>query len=233
MYKNKKVSVVMPAYNESENIKAAVSDFQEQSFVDEIIVINNNSSDDTKKKAQESGAIVVDETLQGYGYACQRGLREAKGDYIVLVEPDGTFDANDIEKLLAYSNDFDFVIGTRTTKVMIWDGANMGIFLKWGNWAVAKLMEVLYNAPSLTDVGCTYRLIKREALEKIKGKFTVGGSHFSPVMMILALQSNISMIEVPVNYKMRKGVSKITGKNWPAFKLGLTMIKTILKMKFI
>ena len=222
----------MPAYNESEYISDAITGFKTQSVVDEIIVVNNNSSDDTKKLALESGAIVMDEMRQGYGYACQRALREGSGDYIILVEPDGTFDANDIEKFLAYSNDFDFVIGTRTAKEMIWEGANMGTFLKWGNWAVAKLIEVLYNAPSLTDVGCTYRLIKQNALEKIKDKFSVGGSHFSPEMMILAVKSNISMIEIPVNYKERKGESKITGKKWPAFKLGLIMIKMIVLLRF-
>lgn len=232
MYKNRKLSLVMPAFNESKNIKFAVSEFKAQPFVDEIIVVNNNSSDDTKKLALESGAIVVDETLQGYGYACQRALREAGGDYIILVEPDGTFDANDIEKFLAYTSDFDFVIGTRTAKDMIWEGANMGAFLKWGNWFVAKLIEVLYNGPSLTDAGCTYRLIKRESLEKIQDKFTVGASHFSPEMMILAIKSKISMIEIPVNYKERRGESKITGKKWPAFKLGLIMIKMIISYKF-
>ncbi len=232
MYKNKKVSVVMPAYNEGENIATAVADFKAQLAVDEIIIANNNSSDNTKNLAIESGAIVIDEMRQGYGYACQRALREARGYYIILVEPDGTFEANDIEKFLAYSNDFDFVVGTRTAKEMIWDGANMGSFLKWGNWAIAKLIEVLHNGPSLTDVGCTYRLIKRDALEKIEGKFTVGGSHFSPEMMILAIKSNVLMIEVPVNYKERRGESKITGKKWPAFKLGLIMIKTILSYRF-
>jgi len=180
MYKGKKVSVVMPAYNEEEYIAKAVKEFSSIPEVDEVIVVNNNSTDRTKELAVKAGAIVVDEEKQGYGYACQRALKEANGDLIILVEPDGTFSAHDIEKFLAYSNDFDFVIGSRTSKEMIHEGANMGKFLKWGNWALAKMIEVLFNGPSLTDVGCTYRSIKRDALEKIKDKFTVGGSHFSP-----------------------------------------------------
>ena len=232
MYKGKKVSVVMPAYNEEEYIAKAVKEFSSIPEVDEVIVVNNNSTDRTKELAIKAGAIVVDEEKQGYGYACQRALKEASGDLIILVEPDGTFSAHDIEKFLAYSNDFDFVIGSRTSKEMIHEGANMGKFLKWGNWALAKVIEVLFNGPSLTDVGCTYRLIKRDALEKIKDKFTVGGSHFSPEMMILAIKSRIPMIEIPVNYKERKGSSKITGRKWAAFKLGLRMIKLILSYRF-
>jgi glycosyltransferase involved in cell wall biosynthesis len=231
MYKRKKVSVVMPAYNEEEYIATAVRAFSLIPEVDEIIVVNNNSTDNTKELAIETGAIVVDEPKQGYGYACQRALIEASGDLIILVEPDGTFSAHDIEKFLAYSNDFDFVIGTRTSKEMLYEGANMGKFLKWGNWALAKMIEVLFNGPSLTDAGCTYRSIKKDALDKIKDKFSVGGSHFSPEMMILAIKSGISMIEIPVSYKARKGSSKITGKKWPAFKLGLVMIKTIWRYK--
>lgn len=228
MYKNQTVSVVMPAFNEEENIFNAVKDFKSVPFVDEIIAIDNKSTDSTNKKALDAGARVIVEMRQGYGYACQRALREANGDIIILVEPDGTFSAHDIEKFLAYSNDFDFVIGTRTSKEMIYVGANMGIFLKWGNWSLGKLIEILYNAPSLTDVGCTYRLIKKNALDKIIGKFTVGGSHFSPEMMILAIKTKIPMIEIPVSYTKRKGESKITGKKWNAFKLGLRMIKIIL-----
>jgi len=222
----------MPAYNEEEYIAEAVKEFSSIPEVDEVIVVNNNSTDRTKELAIKAGAIVVDEEKQGYGYACQRALKEASGDLIILVEPDGTFSAHDIEKFLAYSNDFDFVIGSRTSKEMIHEGANMGKFLRWGNWILAKMIEVLFNGPSLTDVGCTYRLIKRDALEKIKDKFTVGGSHFSPEMIILAIKSRIPMIEIPVNYKERKGSSKITGKKWAAFKLGLRMIKLILSYRF-
>lgn len=231
MYKGRRVSVVMPAYNEEAYIATAVAEFKSVPEVDEVIVVNNNSTDNTKELAIEAGAFVVDEPKQGYGYACQRALREASGDLIILVEPDGTFSAKDIEKFLAYSNDFDFVIGTRTLKEIIHEGANMGKFLKWGNWVLAKMIEVLFNGPSLTDVGCTYRLIKKEALERIKDKFSIGRSHFSPEMIILAIKSGISMIEIPVNYKPRKGSSKITGKKWAAFKLGLMMIKTILGYK--
>lgn len=231
MYKGKKVSVVMPAYNDEESIPEAVRSFKFQPQVDEVIVINNNSSDNSKKFALEAGAIVIDEHRQGYGYACRRALREATGNLIILVELDGTFSAHDIEKILPYSDDFDFVLGTRTSKEMIWAGANMGFFLKWGNWALGKIIEVLFNGPSLTDVGCTYRLIKKETLEKIQSEFTVGSSHFSPEMIILAIKHGIPTIEIPVNYKPRVGQSKVTGKKGTAFKLGLRMILLILKYK--
>ena len=103
------------------------------------------------------------------------------------------------------------VCGTRTTRELIWAQANMGWFLRVGNWAVAKLIQILHDGPSLTDCGCTLRLIRRSALEQIADQFTVGGSHFLPEMVILALKGGLRVIEVPVNYRGRVGESKITG----------------------
>ncbi len=231
MFNRKKVSVVMPAYNEEESVYDTVKGFKNIKYVDEVVVVDNNSKDRTAEFAKKAGARVVKETRQGYGYACRRALNEARGDLIILVESDHTFLPPDVLKFLAYSDDFDFVLGTRASRELIWRGANMGSFLKWGNWFVAKLIEVLYNGPNLTDAGCTYRLIKRDALEKIKDKFSVGGSTFSPEMMILALKNRIKTIEIPVNYRPRKGESKITGKKTNAFKLGLRMMRLILSYR--
>jgi glycosyltransferase involved in cell wall biosynthesis len=227
MYKGKKISVVFPAYNEEDNITEAIKDFSRE-YVDEIVVVDNNSTDNTPKLAREVGARVVKEEKQGYGYACQRALKEATGDIIILSEPDGTFEGKDIEKLLAYVDDFDLVLGTRTSRELIREGANMGVFLRWGNWTLGKMIEVLYNGPSLTDVGCTLRAIRRDALQRIEKQFSVGGPHFSPEMIILALKNKLSVVEIPVNYKERKGKSKITGDKWNAFKLGLRMIWLII-----
>lgn len=225
------ISIVMPAYNEEEYIAQAVEDFRKIPGVKEVVVVNNNSKDRTEELAKNAGARVILETKQGYGYACQRALSEAKYDYIILVEPDGTFDAKDVNKLMAYADEANLVLGTRTVKELIWNGANMGIFLKWGNWFIAKMIEVLYNGPHLSDVGCTYRLIKRDALKTINSKFTVGKSHFSPEMMILAIKNGLKVVEIPVNYRSRKGTSKITGKKFNAFKLGLRMISLIIQMR--
>jgi len=229
MWNNKKVSIVFPAYNEGENIRNAIEDFFSSIYVDEIIVVNNNSTDNTIELVMKTNAKLIHEKKQGYGYAIQRGLKDASGEYIIVAEPDGTFIGRDILKLLAYSCDVDLVLGTRTSKELIWYGANMGLFLKWGNWALAKMIELLFNGPSLTDVGCTMRLIKKNALEKIQSQFTVGGSHFSPEMIILAIMNGLDVIEIPLNYKKRVGTSKITGEKTKAFKLGLVMIKLILK----
>lgn len=232
MYGSLTVSVVLPAYNEEPNIRQAVEDFLETGVVDEVIVVDNNSRDRTIDEARRTRARVVEEPQQGYGHALRRGLREATGDLIVLSEPDGTFVARDILKLLAYSEDFEMVCGTRTTQELIWEQANMGQFLRLGNWVVAKMIQVLYDGPSLSDCGCTFRLTRRAAVDRIVDDMTVGGSHFLPEMVILALRKNLKIIEVPVNYRGRIGESKITGNLKGTLRTGFRMIGIILKYRF-
>src|SRR3712207_5992225 len=144
MHGAKKVSVIFPAYNEEQYIRAAVEDFFIEGVVDEVVVVNNNSRDQTAEEAQKTKARVVLETKQGYGHALRRGLREASGDIVIMAEPDGTFVGKDMLKLLAYADDFEMVCGTRTTRELIWDEANMGWFLRTGNWVVAKMVQFLY-----------------------------------------------------------------------------------------
>src|SRR4051812_12054692 len=228
MYGSRTVSVVFPAYNEGGNIRRAVEDFFVDGVVDEVVVVDNNSRDATAAEAAATRARVVAETRQGYGHALRRGLREAPGDLIILAEPDGTFVGRDVLKLLAYSDDFDMVCGTRTTRELIWEQANMGWFLRVGNWTVAKLIQVLYDAPSLSDCGCTLRLTHRAALARFIDDLTVGGSHFLPEMVILGLKRGLRIIEVPVNYRGRVGESKITGSRVTTVKVGSRMIGLIL-----
>lgn len=231
MYGDKRVSVVFPAYNEEQHIRTAIDDFFLPGVVDEVLVVDNNSRDGTAAEASRTAARIVTESAQGYGFALRRGLREASGDLVILAEPDGTFVGRDVLKLLAYSNDFDMVCGTRTTRELIWEQANMGWFLRVGNWAVAKLLQVLHGGPSLTDCGCTLRLIHRPALDRINDRFTVGASHFLPEMVILGLQAGLRVIEVPVNYRGRIGESKITGTWKGTLKTGSRMIGLVLRSR--
>jgi glycosyltransferase involved in cell wall biosynthesis len=231
MYRGKTVSVVFPAYNEEQYIKAAVDDFFIPGVVDEIVVVDNNSRDRTCQEAALTKARVVRETAQGYGHALRRGLREATGDLVIMAEPDSTFVGRDVLKLLAYSEDFDMVCGTRTTRELIWAQANMGWFLRVGNWAVAKMIQVLYDGPSLTDCGCTLRLTHRAALHRIQDELTVGGSHFLPEMVIRGLRHRLRIIEVPINYRGRVGESKITGNLRGTLRTGFNMIALVLRCR--
>jgi glycosyltransferase involved in cell wall biosynthesis len=229
MYGDRRVSVVLPAYNEEAHIRTAVEDFLASGVVDEVVVVDNNSRDRTVEEARKTPARLVSEHAQGYGHALRRGLREAAGDLIIMAEPDGTFVGRDVLKLLAYAEDFDMVCGTRTTRELIWEQANMGWFLRIGNWTVAKALQFLYDGPSLTDCGCTLRLIRRSALEQIQDRLTVGGSHFLPEMVILALRRGLRVIEIPVNYRGRVGESKITGTMTGTLRTGFNMIALILR----
>jgi glycosyltransferase involved in cell wall biosynthesis len=231
VHRGKTVSVVFPAYNEEQYIRPAIEDFLISDVVDEIVVVDNNSRDRTAAQAAATPARVVTETRQGYGFALRRGLAEATGDIVILAEPDGTFIGRDVLKLLAYADDFDMVCGTRTTRELIWDQANMGWFLRMGNWTVAKLLQVLHGGPSLSDCGCTLRLTHRAAVEQIRAELTVGGSHFLPEMVILALRHRLKVIEIPVNYRGRVGESKITGSFSGALRTGLRMITLIVRYR--
>ena len=231
MWRGQRISVVIPAFNEAEGVAGVVRGFLETGVVDEVVIADNNSTDRTAEEARRAGARVVTETTQGLGAAVQRALREGRHDYLVVCESDSTFLARDIFKLLAYADDFDYVQGTRTAPMLIHARANMGFFLKWGNWAVAKVLEVLFGAPSLTDMGCGFRLIKRDVFTHIAPYMTVTGSHINPEITILVLLAGVRMVEVPVNYRERVGTSKITGVMWRAILVGLDMIALMCRYR--
>jgi glycosyltransferase involved in cell wall biosynthesis len=232
MYQNRKISVILPTYREKDSIRRVISDFESLGLVDEILVINNNAIEGTSDEVRQTSALEIREPLQGYGAAIRRGFAEATGDLIVVCEPDGTFNAADLHKFLVYSEDVDIVYGSRTVRNFIWERANMGLFLKWGNWFVAKLLEVLFNTNYLSDVGCTYRLIRREALAKLLPTFRVNSNFFGPEMMIRGYRTKFRCVQIPVNYKERTGQSSVTGDLRKSVVLGCQMIVLIVAMRF-
>jgi hypothetical protein len=109
----------------------------------------------------------------------------------------------------------------------------MGWFLRVGNIVVAKMLQLFFNAPSLSDCGCTLRLVRRDVAAQLRDRLTVTESHFLPDMMIAALKQQVKIIEIPVNYRGRIGESKITGSFKGAWKTGLRMIMLILRQRFL
>ena len=232
MYKGKKVSLVFPAFNEEEYIAYAISDFEKLRIIDEIIVVDNNSTDDTSKIAKRNGAKVVSEKKQGYGFALITGLKETKGDFIFLCEPEGTFVAKDVLRFLNKIKNYDAVFGTRTNSNFISKRANMGILLRFGNIFLAKFIQVLYSANfSISDCGCTYRLMKKEVVKKILPKLSVGGSYFLAELLTLSILGDFKIAEIPVHYGVRVGQSKITGSMRRAMLVGLGMLYMVLKYR--
>jgi hypothetical protein len=231
MWNGRSIAVVLPTYREKASIRAIVESFAALGIVDDIIVVNNNAEPGTSAAIAHSPAREVFEARQGYGAAIRSGIAETDTDLICICEPDGTFEPADLQKLLAYSNDFDFVYGSRTMRDFIWEGANMGPFLRWGNWAVAKLIEVSFNTASLTDVGCTMRLVPGPPVRRLLPLFTVEDGAFGPEMMMLSIIAGWRIVQLPVNYRPRSGRPGTTENPTEAVKIGLQMISLIARTR--
>ncbi len=233
MYNGQTVSVVISTYREKNSIRNFIEKSFSTGYVDEVIVVNNNAELGTDQEVLKTKAKLIYENKQGYGFGYRKGLAEATGELIIMTEADGTFSLDDFEKILIYSKNFPVVFCTRTATYTILDGANMGLFLKWGNWAVAKMIEVIFVATQLSDVGCTTRLIRKDVLDKIQPYFEVGGSHFGLEMILLIILKKIPFIEIPIHYSARVGKSSVTGNFFKTLVLGVTMIFYALKIRFI
>jgi hypothetical protein len=232
-YHSYTISVVIPAFNEEISIGAVIDDLIY--FVDEVLVVDNSSSDNTAKVARDHGARVETVKLTGYGDTIKYGLDHAIGDILILTEADYSFRSNDLNKLLEYLKDSDMVIGTRTTRQMIEQGANMDGLLRWGNVFVGKLIEALWwsQEPRFTDVGCTFRGLWKDTYLKIRDYLTSSGPEFAPEMMIEVLKARKLVIEIPVSYYPRMGgESKHSQSYWKISKTALRMLKLIFKKRF-
>ena len=228
MWKGKTVSVVFSTYREKASIRSSIEDFFNTGLVDEIVVVNNNAEPGTDDEVKKTRARLVYETKQGYGYGYQRGIQEAKGDYIILSEPDGTYAGGDVEKLLVYGKEFPVVVGSRNNQSTIFEVAAMGFLRKWANLLVAKVIELLFNTNALTEVGCTYKLFRRDILKELEPYWHTRNALFATELLLLVISKRIPFIEIPIVFRERVGTSSLTAHWYNLVKWGLHILFFIL-----
>ena len=244
---NPKMCVAIPSYNEEQSIGKVVTDYKNQKFVESVIVIDNNSSDNTVKIAKQHGAMVVTKNEnKGFSHSYVLGLKESlktDANIIVVTESDGTYSGGDISKLLPYLENCDMVSGSRQSQILTEKGNQNSRFLVWGNIFLAKLIQLKHFSQdhlavvNLTDVGCVFMAIKRDALLKIIDQLSKEDTDkltWSVSMRLyttlLAVENDLRLIEVPVTFKKRIGKTKIgTGKNLGTIRMGLVFLWVILR----
>src|SRR5207249_6310118 len=211
---NARVTVALTAYNDEESIGEAVRDFLAHQRVARVLVVSNNSADHTLKIAEAAGALTFNEEIPGYGRCVHRCYLEALSytdtDLIVLCEGDRTFRSADIDKLISYAPHADIVNGTRTVEVLRERRTQLTTFMFYGNLFVAKLLEAKHLGRStLTDVGSTYKLCHRRALITLLPQLNPAiNLEFNAHFMDMALADGLIIVECPVTFHQRVGISK-------------------------
>ena len=225
------IKVIIPAYNEADSIGLVIKDIPE--IVDEVIVVSNNSTDATEENAKKAGATVLREERKGYGYACLKGM-----DYVaqlpkepqIIVFLDGDYSdyPQELEKIVEpiLQRNVDLVIGARVKK---WREKGAMTFPQiFGNWLATSLMKLFFNA-TFTDLG-PFRAIKYDKLLDLQMEDKTYG--WTVEMQLKALKKNYSYEEVPVHYRNRIGVSKVSGTVKGAFMAGVKILSWIFKYSF-
>ncbi len=226
-----KIKVIIPAFNEQDSIAKVIQDIP--SLVEEIIVVSNNSTDLTEVNAKQAGATVLTENRKGYGYACLKGMDyisklQSKPDIIVFLDGDYSDYPEELTKIIApiIEDNIDLVIGSRV-KELREDGA-MTPQQIFGNWLATKLMSLFFKA-KFTDLG-PFRAIKYEKLLALNMVDKTYG--WTVEMQLKALKQKLSYTEVPVNYRNRIGVSKVSGTIKGSIFAGIKILSWIFKYSF-
>ena len=222
------IRVIIPAYNEEGSIGKVVRDIP--SLVTEIIVVNNNSSDSTAETAAAAGSTVLSETRPGYGYACLKGMeyvaaKNEPTDIIVFLDGDYSDYPEELEKIIApiIEHDIDFVVGARVKRLR--EKGSMTPQQQFGNWLSSFLMKLFFKS-SFSDLG-PFRAIKYEKLLQLNMTDKTYG--WTVEMQLKVLKQKFTYIEVPVKYRNRIGVSKVSGTVKGTVMAGIKIIGWILK----
>lgn len=225
------IKVIIPAYNEADSIGKVIGDIPNR--VDEVVVVSNNSTDATMEVAKKAGATVLSEEKRGYGYACLKGMHYISQqsnlpDIIVFLDGDYSDYPEELTKIVApiLDDNIDFVIGARDKKLR--EDGSMTFPQKFGNWLATSLMRLFFNS-KFTDLG-PFRAIKYDKLLALNMEDKTYG--WTVEMQLKALKQNFSYIEVPVHYRNRIGVSKVSGTVKGAIFAGIKILTWIFKYSF-
>ncbi len=225
------IKVIIPAFNEADSIAHVIKEIPE--IVNEIIVVNNNSTDATEKNAREAGASVLSESRKGYGYACLKGMeyiasQDQLPDIIVFLDGDFSDYSEELTQVVKpiIEKNLDFVVGARVDK---WrEKGSMTFPQIFGNWLATTLMKLIFNS-RFTDLG-PFRAIRYEKLLQLEMQDKTYG--WTVEMQLKALRQNLSYTEVPVHYRNRIGVSKVSGTIKGAIFAGVKILGWIFKYSF-
>jgi glycosyltransferase involved in cell wall biosynthesis len=204
-----RVSVVIPCLDEAETIGEVVTRaravLDEEGLAGEVIVVDNGSTDGSGDIARAAGAIVVDEPRRGYGSAYLAGLAVARGDYIVMLDADLTYDVRELPRFVAELDDgAQFVVGNRLAGVQ--PGA-MPFLSRIGNPILSGFLNVLHRT-NVGDAHCGMRALRRDVLPVLNLR-TVG-MEFASEMVIRATRERLDVREVPIQLHPRAGTSKLS-----------------------
>ena len=222
------VKVIIPAYNEADSIAKVIGDIPQE--VHEVIVVSNNSTDATEKEARHAGATVLTEERKGYGYACLKGMQYIETssplpNIVVFLDGDYSDFPEELTKIVQpiIEQDVDFVVGARVADLR--EAGSMTGPQIFGNWLATTLMRLFFGS-RFTDLG-PFRAIKYEKLLALNMEDKTYG--WTVEMQLKALKKKYSYREIPVRYRNRIGVSKVSGTVKGAIFAGVKILGWIFK----
>lgn len=228
MPENKKVSVIIPVFNEETSIAKVIAEIP-KNVADDIIVVDNGSTDNTAVRAKETGARLFREELLGYGAACLKGLTQVDGaDIVVILDADYSDFPEQMDRLVRpiVNEEADFVIGSRIMGKR--QPGSLAAQAYWGN-KLACFLIYLFFGHKFTDMG-PFRAIRLSSLRRLKMEDKNFG--WNVEMQVKAIRAGLRIKEVPVDYRKRIGHSKISGTLSGTLKAGAKIIFTIFKYVF-
>ena len=208
----KKVSIVMPAYNEELSIRKTIKEIKQsikniKKYKFEIVVSNNNSTDKTEEIAKKEGARVVFEKRKGYGHAYKKGLSEVKGDIIITSDADSTYPLYNISRFIDIleKDNYDFVIGNRLAHL---EKKSMNFLNYIGNIFLNLMVNLIYGV-NIGDSQSGMVAFKRDYLNKINLNILSDGMPLSQELKLYAICLKMKVKKVPIRYRKRVGSSKL------------------------
>jgi glycosyltransferase involved in cell wall biosynthesis len=217
------ISFVLPCRNEKESLKEVIkqikSTCEKEGVENYEIIVSDSSWDGSDKIAIEEGVKLVKHNTEGYGFAIREGVKNAKYENIIYADPDRTYDFSEFPKLLEKLDECDIVIGNRL-KGKISKGAMPFTHRFIGTPAINGLIKTIFRI-KITDSQSGFRVLKKKTFEDLN--LATNGMEFASEMIIQAKKSKKKIIEIPINYKVRKGTSKLN-----TYKDGMAHFKYII-----